>query len=139
MILEDMENSKIDSYYRDCKLLHGFEAEQEKEMDYNSVKRSPTEKNYSILEEAGNKSETIYHKKYGTFTKKLRKLMKKNPSLPIVILQRERSENMVDCSVAYVHDEKTGVFIEKIIVIYDLATHTPNTIDIENDQCDFPF
>lgn len=79
-----------------------------------------------------------YHSKWAPFTEKLRKLMKQNPSLPVVVSSKPSSVNdRTDCDIAYVHDHSTGAFKEKIIIIYGVNNKYPN--EICNDDFDIPF
>ncbi len=60
-----------------------------------------------------------FHRKFGKFTRKLRKLMDENPSLPVVVISNgvvEKGE--IDCDIAYVYKKGTEEFTEKIIAIH---------------------
>ena len=75
-----------------------------------------------MSEETEDEFMAVYHEKWKSFTKKLRKLMTEHPSLPVVIsTQPGIIDEEADCNVAYVHDNKTGKFREKIILIHSIS------------------
>ena len=82
------------------------------------------------------KSETVkkyYQGKWGAFSRKLRIIMRDNPLLPVVVSPHlSTGEDMVDCSVAYVHDYETGAFKEKIILIHNPKEFSSET-NIDTD------
>ena len=52
-------------------------------------------------------------------TKKLKKLMKKYPTLPVaVLLSNCKYEDALDCEVGYVYDSSSGEFKEKVIAVF---------------------
>ena len=64
-----------------------------------------------------------FHRKSSEFTKKLKKIMKQNPSLPVVLLLPGGVyAGNLECDVAYVHDPVSGAFREKIIEIHSRNT-----------------
>ena len=84
------------------------------------------------------KSQGYYHEKWDSFTKKLRRLMQENPSLPVVVSYRSFDSNdSIDCAIAYVHEKSTGEAEEKIIMIYSVQDNYPG--EIRDDDIDIPF
>ena len=78
----------------------------------------------------------FYHEKWDFFTMKLRRLIKENPSLPVVVSSQSfNPDGNIDCDIAYVHEKSTGEAKEKIILIYNL---NDNYLDEILDD-DIPF
>lgn len=64
--------------------------------------------------------EPPFHENWKGFTQKLRDLMQEQPTLPVVITCAGAKDVELDCSISYVHDRETGIFVEKIISIFDM-------------------
>ncbi len=72
----------------------------------------------------------VHLDKWRSFTRKLRKTMQDNPSLPVVLSpEMSMKEDAIACSVAYVYNRKTGTFKEKIILIYNSKDHAIERYD----------
>lgn len=67
--------------------------------------------------------EPPFHENWKGFTQKLRDLMQEQPTLPVVITCAGAKDVEVDCSISYVHDRETGIFVEKIISIFDMKDY----------------
>ena len=92
----------------------------------------------NTTEDNSGHSMATYHHKWEGFTKKLRQIMKENPSLPVVVpFQLGINDGNLDCSVAYVHDHKTGEFREKIIAIHEAKGGISKNIG--DNYFDLPF
>lgn len=107
-----------------------------------SMQRCDVGSSGSTLVDNTNENEFIpstqYPKRWFKFTKKLRKLMKNNPSLPVTVIPSLGINNDdLDCAVTCVHDYKTRKPMEKIILIHDSGKAF--TKCIESDQLDLPF
>lgn len=77
-----------------------------------------------------------YHKQSEAFTKKLKKLMNQNPSLPVVLsLPSGAYEGRLTCDVAYVYDSLNEEFREKIIAIQCEADNQ----GIKDEDTELPF
>ena len=86
----------------------------------------------------GKYPDRIYHHTWGPVTKKLRKLMKNNPALPVVVSSHlSVTDSNPDCSVVYVHDSETRAFREKIILIHNKQDRYPDTIKDGTDTLPF--
>ena len=78
-----------------------------------------------------------YHHRWGPFTQKLRRLMKENPTLPVVLSsQLQATNDALDCSVAYVYDQKAESFLEKVILVHNVQSGYPGA---ESDDSGLPF
>ena len=82
-----------------------------------------------------------YHRKWKDFTRDLRKLMRENPTLPVVVSVPDGTEDReIACTLTYVHDPRTGDFREKIILIHKAVRVRPEFLDLtDDDLAELPF
>lgn len=79
------------------------------------------------------RSAGFFHGKSLQFTKKLKKLMKKYPTLPVaVLLSNCKYEDALDCEVGYVYDSSSGEFKEKVIAVF---SGEENRMIDKDDSC----
>lgn len=100
------------------------------------VSESKEESVYVEDVRGGTDPETVYHKKYSGFTKKLQKIMQFYPSLPVVIPEGLRIGNgELDCSIGYVYHK--GDFTEKVILIHGAKENFP--VNVSDEYIEVPF
>ena len=78
------------------------------------------------------------NRQWSSFTKKLRELMKENPSLRVVVsLPNGTTDREVTCVLGFACDRKPGKAAEKVILICENTKLKDPFLDIDDDELPF--